>query len=130
MDISGITTSNYLHKLVHPGTGRYLGLTIELAPTTDPAFKTLERQITDKALTKRIRGKVTKSEEIEENRTVLISAVIRGFIWENDADGKPGSFGGEQMKFSPENVAKLLAVEWIKDQIDEALAEQANFFKR
>jgi len=129
MDIAKITPSNYLHRVVHPSTGRYVGLTVELAHISDPRFKAIERQLTDKALTKRARGKVPKAEELDDNRTKLLSTVIFGFIWENDADGKPGSFGGEQLKFNPTNVETLLSVDWIRDQIDEALAEQSNFFK-
>lgn len=129
MDIAKIEAVNYSHRLVHPGNGRYLGLTLELAHISDPRFKAIERQLTDKALTKRARGKVPKSEELDENRIKLISTVVLGFVWENDADGKPGQFGGEQLKFSGENVLKLLSIDWVRDQIDEALAEQSNFFK-
>lgn len=129
MDIAKIAPSNYPHRLVHPSTGRYLGLTIELAHISDPRFKAVERQLTDKALTKRARGKIPKAEELDDNRIRLLATVILGFVWENDADGKPGQFSGEQLAFNAENVGKLLSIDWIRDQIDEALAEQSNFFK-
>lgn len=129
MDIAKVSTSNFPLKITHPATGKYIGLTVVLAPTYDPRFKAVERSITDKTLTKRVRGKVPKADELDENRNKLIASVVVELIWENGDDGKPGSFGGEQLAMTPENVAKLLSVEWLRDQIDEALADQSNFFK-
>lgn len=128
MDITKIAPSTFKLALKHPATAEFLGLTIELASTYDARFKTVERSITDKAMTKRIRGKTMKSDEIDENRIKLIASVIIGWEWSNADDGTPGSFAGEQLKFSPANVEKLLSVDFIRDQIDESLSDVTNFF--
>lgn len=123
MDIASLTPSNYMLELKHPGTGEPIGLTVELASVYDKRFKSTERRVTDAALKKRARGKVFTADEVEGNRDALIKSVIIGWKWAKD-----GSFGGEKLEFNSGNVDKLLGVEWIRVQIDDALAEPSNFF--
>lgn len=129
MDITKVEPTSIKLRLIHPGNGKFIGLTVELVSTFDERFKTVERSITDKAMTKRVRGKVMKSDEIDENRNRLIGSVILGWEWSNDEDGEPGSFSGEQMKFTPANVERLLSVQFIRDQIEEALSDVSSFFQ-
>lgn len=124
MDINAIAPTTYSLELKHPSTNELVGLTVELVSTSDKRFKANERKITDVAMKKRARGKVFTAEEIESNRDVLIASCIVGWKWSKD-----GSFGGDKLEFNPSNVGKLLAVDWIRQQIDDALAEPANFFR-
>jgi hypothetical protein len=129
MDISEVVPVTFKLPIKHPRTGNLIGLTIELAGTNDDKFKAVERNVTDQVMKKRARGKVLTAEEIEENTERLISSTIVGWEWTADADGRKGSFGGEQLGFTPANVAKIVAVTWIRSQIDDALAEQSHFFR-
>lgn len=130
MDIAKIAPTTYPLKIKDPATGKFAGLTIELADTSDPSFKAVQRSITDKGLTKARRGKIIAADEREENAINLMVSVVRGIKWENDADGKPASFGGKQLEFTEPNVRLLLAVDWLRDQVEDGLSEQSNFFKR
>jgi hypothetical protein len=124
MDIGSIKASTFSLEIKHPSTGESVGLTVELVSPTDDRFKRIERKVTDVAMKKRARGKTFTADELEENRNALIASTIVGWKWSKD-----GSFGGEKLEFNSSNVAKVLAVDWIRGQIDEALAEPANFFR-
>lgn len=76
----------------------------------------------------RNRGKVT-AEKLEANRLDVLVAATQGWEWGKDSEGKDGSFGGEQLEATPENIRKVYKVEWIRSQVDDALADDAAFFR-
>lgn len=126
MDIGKISAINYRLDVVHPANESLkIGLTIELRNTDDETVKSEQRRIIDKINHKRIRGKVPKTEETEGDRLEYLISAIVGWDWSPD-----GSLNGEKPTFSAANARKLYAAApWIFDQIDEALAERANFFR-
>lgn len=130
MDINNIDPLTYNLRLKHPGNGKYVGLTITLNSTSNDATKKVERKLVDRRLKLSARGKNFNVDEVEDNGIEYLASAIAGWIWEIDDDGEPGSLNGQQPEFNLINARKLLAVDWIKDQIDEALADNARFFQK
>ena len=129
MDISNIAPGTSKVEIKHPATGAPIGLTVELASIYDERFKAVERRITDDVMKKRVRGKVMQADQIDANRNELIAAVIIDWEWGNGPDGKPATFNGDQPKCTPAAKSAILAVGWIRDQIDAKLEETESFFR-
>lgn len=124
MDISKIVAEPFKLDITHPTNGQKVGLTLTLLPPSDERVKATERRVNDKLISKRIRGKGLKSEEMEANGVEYLASAISAIDWSPD-----GSLGGEKLTFSLVNVRKLLAYDFIYKQVDEALAETSNFFR-
>ncbi len=96
-------------------------VTIDLLSADSDAFKS--RQFA--ALNKRLRtGKKPKlnAEDIDEEALDLIAACITG--WRNiELDGKPYPFSADNAK------ALLRRLPWLREQLDEAIADRANFIR-
>lgn len=125
MDIASITPQPFTYSVVHPSTGEPIGLSVRLLSTEDKRWKAVERRITDEANKRRMRGKPLTAVEIEQNRVDLIASVVDGFEFD-----KGVTFNGEELEFNSESVAKLLSVDWIRNQLDEALSEPSHFFRK
>lgn len=121
MDISGINASTSPVEIRHPGTQELLGLTVHLRPMSDPKVKAVQRRFTNEALRKR-NMKIT-AEQAEASRTDVLVSAVDSWEWAGDA-----SFNGEQPECTAENIRKLLKVDWLRDQLDEALGDEAAFF--
>ena len=122
MDISSIKAATTQVEIRHPGTQELIGLNVWLKPMSDSAVKAVQRRFTNEAL--RQRNMKLTAEKADANRTDILLAAIDRWEWTNDA-----SFEGEQLDCTPENVRKVLKVDWVRDQIDEALGDDASFFK-
>lgn len=127
-DFAKIVEHTTVCEIKHPATGAALGLAWELRSLTSNEVMALRRQIDNAALKLRQRGKNLTIDEVNANETDLLVAASVSFKWGKDASGEPASFGGEQLAFTPVNIKKLLAFPWIRDQLNEALADQSNFF--
>lgn len=118
------------YEVLHPGTGKEIGLRLFLRSINDPAVKPITKRVENARLkaerTKRAGG--FTAEEMEKNAIEIIAACVVGWEWYNDADGVPGSLGGEQLEFTPLNLNKILAIDKLRSQIDAELMDEDRFF--
>jgi hypothetical protein len=131
MDLKDLTPKSDTVEvtLVHPATGEIIQndddspMTITLYASHSKEYKNLIYQQTDKRLKKAQFDKKIEinSAEIEESTLDLFANATKS--WKITFDGK-------QPELSPK-VAKQIYTEvfWIKDQIDAAIANSANFMK-
>ncbi|MDX3975795.1 terminase large subunit [Shinella sp.] len=83
--------------------------------------KRVQRKTANQRL--KTREKKLTIEKIEEDNTAIICAAIAGWTWGGDA-----KWNGKKPEFTPENVAEVMAVDWIRKQVKIALDEEADFF--
>jgi hypothetical protein len=121
MDLSSIKAQTLKVEIIHPGSNKPTGLVVECTSRADPRVKKIERQHLDKLI--RLRGRKTTAAEVEERQLESIVARIVGFEWQGDA-----SWGGKKLDASPENIRTLLAEDWLKRQVEEAIGDEADFF--
>lgn len=137
-DLANIKPVSRAVEIIHPGTGRKLGVRVNIVSLDDERLSKVRRSITDKRLHLEARGKTFKSTEIEDNRLTIISTAITGWEWYNptgeagdegfDFDAMP-TFNDETPDFKPVNVRSVLSeLSWFADQINEALGETESFF--
>lgn len=121
MDIFSIKPSTATVDIRHPATQEPIGLTIRLLPMSDKAVKAVQRRNANELY--RARGMKITAEKAEANRLDILVAAVEGWEWSGDA-----SFNGEKLECTPENVRKVLKVDWLREQVDEALGDDASFF--
>lgn len=129
MDIGKVAPTNVFHKVRHPGTGEFVGLTVELRSINSDEVKKIQRTVTDQRLKLSAKGKTFTAEQVEANRFRLLVAVVAGWEWSADANGEPGTWNGEALVFTSANVKIILSADWLADQLDEALGVERDFYK-
>ena len=128
-DLATVKPSEVLHKIVHPSTGKYIGVTVTLVSITDERLKPLIRQIQDNRYRLEARGKNFKAEEVENNGLEIATRAMTGWTWEKDEDGDEATFHGKKPEFNPATVkAVLTELPWFKSQIDVKISEEKDFF--
>lgn len=129
-DISSVEYLSRDVKIKHPGTDRFIGLTLIMRCVDDPVLASERRRIADRRMQLSARGKQFTVEEIEANQNNLLSKAIEGWIWSDDEDGVPGSFKGKQPEYNRANLKELFeAAPWIKDQASAEFSNTEDFFK-
>lgn len=97
---------------------------MQLLPGSDEGVKKIIRQLTDRANTQRLRGKIVTAAELEEYATKLISVQLVHWEWYGDV-----SFHGEKPEYSAANVIKVCSeLGWFRDDVDEAIGDTKRFF--
>lgn len=138
MDITSVKPNESILSIVHPATGKNLGIVISLLSISDPKMKKIKRQIQDRALQLQRKGKGFDSAQLDENENVLLFNAMTGWTWgtPTDDEGKeipgetPALFHGETPAFTKENVFKVFnELEWFRDQIDEKVSDTKSFFQ-
>ncbi len=123
MDILDIKPSTITLDIKHPATGDPVGISLELQSLSSPDCKAVERQIRNKALRSGRNG--LTADAVEANTTALLCAATVGWIW---ADGV--TLNGEaNPACTAENKAALFKQAWLASQVDEALGDDAAFFR-
>ena len=131
VDLSSIDTvkganEGFDVQLYHPGTNEDLGVTIQVLGKDSDEFQKISRAQSKKRMERMSKGgfrnPVVSPEEVEQDNLNLLAAVSRG--WNNViVDGKP-------LPFSKENALMLYErFPWIREQIDAAIGDRANFIK-
>ncbi|MDH7787650.1 hypothetical protein QBD01_003677 [Ochrobactrum sp. 19YEA23] len=131
MDLASlaVTHEGQTLQLRHPIEGTILKteddepITITLVGTDSDVFRKAQRTILDRRLNQKGKTKLSAAELEEEAVTTLISCTLgwSGIVLD-----------GEELAFSAENVRKLYSrtdLPWIRDQVDEFIADRANFLK-
>lgn len=129
MDLSTLeaTTDSVPVPLRHPTTGERLtsdtgaAITISIVGMDSEQFRTRHRAIINKRLNAGKKVKIS-AEEIEAESIDTIAACITG--WQNvELDAKV-------LEFSKASAKTLLTrLPWLREQLDEAIADRANFLK-
>lgn len=115
--------------IVHPSTKQPVGLTVTMVSLDDETLAADRRKITDRRLWLEQRGKHLKAEDIEENQNNLLFKGAKGWEWTLDADGKLGSYKGEQLEFNRVNFMTVISdLKWIRQQLSTEFAETEDFF--
>jgi hypothetical protein len=115
--------------LRHPVTGEPVTdesdgkpVTIDIVGIDSPQFQARRRSIANKRLTTsgNRRAKLT-AEDIEDEGIATLAACVTGWSANLEFDGKP-------LDFSRSNARLLLTrLVWVREQLDEAMADRANF---
>lgn len=129
MDLSTLepTPDSVPVPLRHPTTSERLlsdtgaPITISIVGMDSEQFRTRHRAIINRRLNAGKKAKIT-AEEIEAESIDTIAACITG--WQHvELDGKA-------LEFSKANAKTLLTrLPWLREQLDEAIADRANFLK-
>ncbi|HFT6991410.1 MAG: hypothetical protein KH046_00865 [Stenotrophomonas maltophilia] len=109
--------------IVHPATQEPVGLVLILLPDSHPQVKGAAR----KTINDRInhRGKVG-AEQIEASRISMLCASIGGWEWQGEL-----TFHGEKPEYNLQTLQQLLKeLPWVGEQVDVALTDRAEFFRR
>lgn len=123
MDILSIQPATATLDIIHPATGKPIGLTLTLTSTYGDQVRAADHETRNAIL----RGTVTPSAEANDDalRTKLAAAIV-GWEWSNglslDGDEKPDP--------TTENKVKLLKrVPWISQRVQAKLADETAFFR-
>lgn len=127
MDLQNIKPNSRSVDIKHPVTQERIGLTISLRPVADPVVKAAKRKQIDARLSGRGRHKVT-AVQLEQSAIEVLVAAISGWTFGTAEDGTACTFGGEVLEYNDINVRKLLKHDWIREQLDEELGDEAAFF--
>lgn len=136
MDISGIQPGERFIEITHPGTGRNIGVRVTIMSVQDERLKPLKKAITNERLRLEARGKNFKADDLEDNSNELVFKAMTGWQWykinedgKEDAKGEQATFGGKVPDFNRANVIAVFnKLPWFRNQIDEAISEEKDFF--
>lgn len=129
MDLStlAVTSDGQKLELRHPVEGTLLKtdkgepITITLVGTDSDVFRKAQRAILDRRLNQKGKTKLSSAEIEQEGITTLASCTV----------GWSGiKIDGKELPFSKDNVKALYGradLPWIKDQVDEFIADRSNF---
>lgn len=133
MDLDAIDTNagSFAVELMHPGTGAALlddqgnPITISVVGKySDQYIKVQKAQQNRRLKAAGRKGLKLTADELEAEANELIAACITG--WSGIV------IGGEVLEFSLGNARKLIAnpkMAWVKEQLDVAIGDEANFTK-
>lgn len=120
--------------ILHPSTKEPTDIKITLAGPNHPRTKEARRMMLD-AMTKDVKDQATKGQITvgarvditpEATEEALLRAIVhRTLGWEGMAEHD------QDVEFSPENARRIYSTQtysWLRDQVDKALAIDANFF--
>lgn len=136
MDIANLVDYEVTHRLElkHPITEVGLGIYFDVVSVNakEPRKVQVRNQAKLMALNIAQGRKKDKTEsemasliEKQTERTIeLLAACIKSWDW-----GKNKFDGVANLELTPENAAKVLAKDWIFDQVDAAVADIENFIK-
>ncbi len=123
MDLFDLKPSLREIEIKHPVTLEPIGLNIRLRPTSSPEMKDAQRRFSDARLEK---GKDIKSKDVDEMKMDFVCESVADWSWSVDLNWR-----GKKPAPTRENIREVLAeLDWLKDQIDIALADTKAFFRK
>lgn len=112
-------------QIVHPVTGMPIeGMVIDILSADSPKVKAKTLAIRNKRLSMARRGKNSSAEDIETEEVDLLVAGTAGW--------KGIIFGGKVLEFNAANARMLYSdtgLAWLSAQVNEGMAQRANFIK-
>lgn len=118
-------------ELLHPKTGEPIGVRVSVLSIEDEALKSVKRQILNGKLTAEQKGKHLKADDIEGNLDAILLAAVKEWCWYNPTDNDdnhPTLDGERSPELNPRNLKKLLAVESLRAQVNEAISDTQAFY--
>ena len=136
MDLATIDTvkganAGFDVKIYHPGTNEDIGVNIRVLGKDSDEFQRISRaqqkRRMDKLTKGGFRGANIPLESIEQDAIDLLASLTKG--WKQE-DKSTITLDGEELACTKENaVAVYERFPWIKEQIDAAIGDRANFIK-
>ena len=113
-------------RIYHPGTNEDLDITISVLGKDSDAFQKISRAQNKKRLAKMQKGgfRTTAAplEEIESDGIDLLASCTTGWAGIN--------VNGKEIEFSKDNALMIYeGYPWIREQVDTAIGDRANFIK-
>ncbi len=132
IDLSSIDTvkgsnEGFDVQIYHPGTNEDLGITIHVLGKDSDEFIKVSRAQSKKRLAKMTKGGFRNTstvpvEEIDQDAIALLAACTKSW--------KGVIVDGKAVECTPENVAMIYErFPWIKEQVDTAIGDRANFIQ-
>lgn len=131
IDLSSIDTvkgsnDGFDVQIYHPGTNEDLGITIKVLGKDSDKFITVSRGQNKKRMAKMTKGGFRTTaipvEEIEQDSLMLLAACTVGWVGVV-VDGKA-------LDFNEDNAVMVYErFPWIREQVDAAMGDRANFIK-
>lgn len=116
--------STFEYEVTDPQTGAGTGLFLDLRSSSSDAVKAVTRKHIDFISAQQRANKSVKVETLEKQVIEKLVASVAGWRWDGEA-----SFNGEKLDHTPENVRKVIEVDWIFDQINKQVGDIENFTK-
>ena len=116
--------STFEYEVTDPETGAGTGLFLDLRSTSSAEVKAVSRRHIDFISSQQRSNKPVKVETLERQVIEKLVAAVASWRWEGDA-----SFNGDKLDFTPENVRKVVEVDWIFDQVNKQVGDIENFTK-
>ena len=138
IDTVGAANNGFEVELYHPATNEDLGIFITVLGKDSDTFQKISRQQNKKRMDRMSKngfraGKVSapSQEELDaDNLEILASCSVSWRTVEGDEESETILFNGEALAFSISAAKKLYSARpWIKEQIDIAIGDRANFIK-
>lgn len=114
--------STFKYELTHPHTGEGLGITFDLRSSSSPEVKAVMRKHLDHFQSQYRKQKSVSVDTLERQAVEKVASAIAGWDW-----GKNELHEGEGVPSYPEDVRKVLEVDWIFSQIDKQVNDTENF---
>lgn len=114
-------------QIYHPGTNEDLGITIHVLGKDSDEFIKVSRAQSKKRLAKMSKGGFRNTspvpvEEIDQDSLVLLAACTKSW--------KGVIVEGKAIECTPDNVVMIYErFPWIREQVDTAIGDRANFIK-
>lgn len=123
MDLSTISPITREIKILHPKTDQPTGLVIHLLPPSNKKVKAA-RDLAIQENIQAARRRITQSDADKEASAIKqLAPAVESWEWTGDAQ-----FRGEKPAFNDANLCAVLKIEWIRNQIDKELGDDAAFF--
>jgi hypothetical protein len=118
-------------NIYHPGTNEDLGITIRIIGKDSDEFQRISRAQSKKRMAKITKGGFRNAnvpiEEIEQDSLQLLAACTKSWA---QGEKQTVTLDGKELECSKDNaVAVYERFPWIKEQIDTAMGDRANFIK-
>lgn len=129
-DLSTRKPSSATFELMEPDGSGTTGITFDVISVNDDKVKAARQAIENKGNKLRLRNKWFTADEIEANTIGILAATIVGWTWGKDHNGEPALWKKAAPDFSPRNVADVLSLAWVRQQLDEFLNDETRFFQK
>lgn len=122
MDASSIRSKNVEFQLKHPGTGKGIGIFIEVRPNDSDEVAAVQTEVIEEAQAAGRRGEEISFEDNKAQANRVHLAAIADIRFEGDAN-----WNG-QTSYSTALAAEMITAQWVKDQLVQQRNAKAAFF--
>lgn len=126
MELSNLKLCEQIVDLIHPLTGDELNIKVSILPLSDERLVKVKRALLNKRLMLERRGKSFTAEELENYENDLLCSAVTGWIWNPEI-----KFHNSVPEFSIDTLKQIFKeLPWFKEQIQEFLQDEKNFFQK